>query len=63
MISTAWGSKPWKRARASTTFWNFPSAKKIGRAKYIEEKDLARFDEISKEMNEAMHGFGGGEHV
>ncbi len=40
-----------------------PVREKIGRAKYIEEKDLARFDEISKEMNEAMHGFGGGEHV
>lgn len=33
-----------------------PVREKIGRAKYIEEKDLARFDEISKEMNEAMHG-------
>ena len=40
-----------------------PVREKIGRAKYIEEKDLARFDEISKEMNEAMHGLGGGEHV
>ena len=31
-----------------------PVREKIGRAKYIEEKDLARFDEIEAELQSAI---------
>ncbi len=37
-----------------------PFMEKIGRAKYIEEKDLARFDDLIGEMSEEIKALGGG---
>ena len=36
-----------------------PIKEKIGRSKYIEEKDLASFDELFKEMKQEIVGLEG----